>query len=134
MRFSLAALLLLVAIVAASVATATTFWDPGNTNYPLLLGVFLLVVCLSIVSAIFGGVKFRPAFAGTSLFGIVYLVFVLQGGFGLQYIQDAQAMVKKTTIGFPLLGIAFLATHFIVMVLGPPANKERNNIDPPGVL
>lgn len=134
MRFSLAALLLLVAIVAASVGTVTAFWERGGTNYSLLLGLFLLVVSSAVMAAVFGGAKFRPAFAGASLFGVVYLAFVLRGGFGLQFIYDAQALAKNTIIGFPLLATAFLATHWIVMITTPLADKERSNGEPPGVL
>lgn len=134
MRFSLASLLLLVAIAAVYLATATAFWEPAGTNYSLLLGFFLLAICLAGVSAFFGGAKYRPAFAGASVFGVAYLAFVLKGGFGLKFIQDAQALARNSMIGFPLLVIAFLATHWIVMITTPLADKERNNSEPPGVL
>jgi hypothetical protein len=125
---------MLVAIAALGAATYVTFWDSSNTNYALILGIYVLVVSLTTTGAIFSGPRFRPAFVATSLFGTAYLVFVLKGGFGLQYFHDAQALVKSTTAGFLLLATAFLSTQLFVMVTRQSSDKEQRNGDPPGVL
>lgn len=123
MRFSLASLLLLVAIVAALVGTVVASWNPNHSNYRLFLGLFVLAVGLLATGAYFGGRRFRPAFAGGTLFGVAYLAIVLRGGFGVTMATQAESLAHECKTGFALLGIATLASYWITTVCSPESHQ-----------
>ncbi len=124
MRWPLSALLLATAIVASAFGVFRCFWDPSHPNHQILLGTFILLICVAIVAALFGKSPLRGAFFGASLFGIAYLICVLKCGFGLETIYDSQWLAKNTTIGFALFGISFLASQLSIMVTWPSTTAE----------
>lgn len=116
MRWPLSALLLAIAILASVLGVFTSFWDSTHPNHVLLLGMFILAVCVSTVASVFGAASLRCAFVGASLFGAAYLIFVLHCGFGLETIHDSSWLARNTKMGFALLGISFFASHLLQMI------------------
>ena len=128
MRWPLSALLLAITIAACSLGVITAFWKDSHPNHPLLMGVYILTICVSTVAAIFGTSSFRGAFAGVSLFGTAYLIFVLHGGFGLVTIHDSEWLASNTKLGLALMGIAFLASKLTQLVSWPSSELQSNTI------
>ena len=127
MNWNLRTVLLAVAVVAALLAVWRGFWEATRTNHHLLLGLYLLLVLSAAVTACRPGAELRGGLIGASLFGVVYLVCVLKGGFGLENIYDAQALAKYTRLGFALLGLSFLVTQLSTMLLSPSATPSSDN-------
>lgn len=128
MRWPLSAVLLAVTIVASAFGVFTAFWDASHPNHALLLGAFLLIVCVSTVGAMYGTTSMRCAFVGASLFGAAYLIFVLHGGFGLETIHDSNWLARNTKMGFALLGISFLASHLLQIIACQSSQSQGTNI------
>lgn len=124
MRWSLSALLLVMAIVACAFGIFTAFWDRSHPNHTILLGAFILLVTVSSVAAVFGSETFRVAFIGASIFGIAYLIFVLHCGFGLETIYDSEHLARNTKIGFAWLGVSFLASKLAQMTTWPNSTSQ----------
>lgn len=125
MRWSLSALLLAIAIIASALGVYRCFWDPTHPNHPILLGAFILLICVALVAAIFSRLPVRGAFCGAALFGIVYLICVLHCGFGLDSIYDAQWLARNTKIGFALFGISFLTSQLTMMLIAPRVTAKN---------
>ena len=125
MRWTLCAMLLAIAIVASALGVYQCFWDASHPNHPLLLGIFILLICVTVVAAISATSRKRAASLGSALFGIAYLICVLKCGFGLETIDDSRWLSKNTLIGFALYGISFLASHLCIMVMRPSETVEQ---------
>jgi hypothetical protein len=127
MRWTLSAMLLAVAIAASGLGIYRGFWDPTRPNHPVLLGVYLILICMSATVAVFGRSTLRGTFFGVALFGTTYLICVLRGGFGLDTIHDAEWLARNTKIGFALLGVSWLASQLLVMTVRPTAAPSRES-------
>jgi hypothetical protein len=128
MRWPLSALMIAIAIAASACGVFTAFWDASHPNHVLLLGTFILLVCVSTVAALFGKASLRCPFIGASLFGTAYLVFVLHCGFGLETIHDSEWLARNTKLGFALFGISFLASQLSQMVAWPNSQSQSARI------
>ena len=116
MRWSISALLLLIAIVACAAGLFNSFWDSTHPNHPLLLGAYLVLNSVSTVAAVTGPKALRSAFTAGSIFGTLYLITVLHCGIGLETIHDSLWLAKNTKLGIVLYVITFLATLLVRMV------------------
>lgn len=124
----LSALLLAMAIVACAFGAFSTFGDPSHPNHEFLLGVFILLICVSAVAAVFGLASLRGAFIGTSLFGVAYLIIVLHCGFGVETNHDSKWLASSKELGFALFGISFLASKLSQIVTWPSTNPLSSQI------
>ncbi len=124
MRWPLSAMLLAITVAASAFGVFTAFWDASHPNHVLLLGAYILLVCVCTVAAVFGNKLLRGAFAGASLFGTAYLICVLHGGFGLETIHDSEWLARNTKLGLALLGIAFLASQLSQLVYWPRTQAQ----------
>lgn len=129
MRWSLSAMLLAITIIASAFGVYRAFWIDNFTNHSLLLGAFILLLCVAIVAAIPQGSRLRTAFTGTALFGSLYLVCVLRAGFGLANLNDWQTQEHNTKVGFALMGISFLATRLCIILQTPSQAAEQRRPD-----
>src|SRR5260370_27993036 len=87
-----------------------------RTNYQLLLGVYLVALATTSVTACFCRPGARGFFLGFAAFGWVYLVCVLHGGFGLHTIYDSEALVLSAKIGMALAFVAAVSAHLCISI------------------
>ena len=59
------------------------------------------------------------------MFGTLYFITSLKGGFGLKLIYDSQALAANTLRGYALVGVAFLLSQLLTTLLWPAADSGR---------
>ena len=130
MRWSLRALLLIIAVVATALGIIQTFWISGSpigANYRLFLAFYLLLLAVAIVSAIPAAARFRAGFIGASIFGALYLLCVLNAGFGGLDYSAASVFVKRTLLGYAMLGLSFMTAQLTAMLVWPGSDVPRDS-------
>jgi hypothetical protein len=124
MKFSIRALLVGTAAIAAALGTHLAFWNPAHANYLLFLGWYLIAVSLLTVLSVSNFIGLRGEFRATTIFGWIYFVCVLKGGFGIQYLSQAQEFVTTTKMGLALMGVCFLIATTGCMLAKKKATPE----------
>jgi hypothetical protein len=123
-------MLLMVAVVATALAIAQIFWVAGiaiGSNYRLLLAFFLLLVSVAIVAAIPAAARFRPGFIGASLFGVLYLLCILNDGFKPLDGSYAEVFVRRTLLGYAMLGLSFMSAQLIAVLVWPAPDAQNKD-------
>ena len=103
-RWKISDLMLLIVAAGIVLAGYRTFWEPGRSNYVLLLAVYLAVLTTGTLASRNLRARWRKGWAGYAVFGWIYFVFVLHAGFGITTIYDAEAAARNTLIGI-LVGV-----------------------------
>ncbi len=125
MNWSLRALLLMVATVAVALFVIRENYRYHN----FVLGLYLLLTTIVIVGSIPRKSSLRAGFLGASIFGVLYLAFVLKGGFGVETNSEAQSLRGNAVDGFALVSLAFMASQLCAMLVWP-RNEERKHDEP----
>jgi len=122
-------MLVATALVAAAFGVYGTFSDAPYPNDTILVGAFIVLVCVSTTAGIFGPTSMRWVFVSGSLFGTMYFIFVLHGGFGVNSDLDSARLEKNAKLGFALFGISLLASKLLQLVGRPTPQKQATRID-----
>jgi hypothetical protein len=119
MKWSLRAMLLLTAIVGTALGVSRMFWVPTAPNHNLFLGFYLVLLAATGVAAFPRATPLRPGFMGAFIFGILYLVCVLNAGFGVMSYSQAQVFAQETVVGYALLGLSFMTSQLCAILVWP---------------
>lgn len=126
MRWRLNSLFLATATIAAALAVFSTGNKVGHPNHPLYLGIYLVVLSAIAAIAVYGR-RFRGAAFAATLFGSVYLLCVLHGGFGLKTINDAEWLAGNAKLGLGLVGLSFLVGLLILRLIGSNEQEHQQH-------
>lgn len=128
-RWRISDLMLLIVVAGIVLAGFRTFWEPGGSNYWLILGAYLAVLTTATLAACDPQARSRKAWVGYAFFGWVYFVCVLHAGFAGATFIDPEYLSRNAVmgIGFGVLcGIAASRLPGPLPGLGrPPADGER---------
>jgi hypothetical protein len=107
-RWKISDIMLLIVVAGIVLAGFRTFWEPGGTNYWLILGTYLAVLTTATLAACDPRARSRKAWVGYAFFGWVYFVCVLHAGFvGVTFDSEYLSRNAVMGIGFGVLcGIA----------------------------
>jgi len=127
--WNLRTVFLAVATVAAFLGVFSGFWNRSHPNHELLLGVYILLVSAIAVVTFPAHARFRNGLLAACVFGVVYFICVLKGGFGIYTIQDSRGLVKNTLMGCSLIAVSFMVAQLVTTVFLPgrvtPENQEH---------
>lgn len=90
--------MLLIVVVGIVLAGFQTFWEPGRSNYWLILGAYLAVLTTATLVACDPQARSRKAWVGYAFFGWVYFVCVLHAGFGGATFIDPEYLSRNAVI------------------------------------
>ena len=120
-RWSLAGLMSVLLFVALAAAGYRAFWSDQHPNASLLVGIDLALVCTATLGAWRGRPVLRRPCLGYALFGWSHLAVVLQLGWRLETIYDAQRIAEQVQSGILLAVLCAIAALWII----PPQADSR---------
>ncbi len=126
MKFSLESMLVLIGGIAAVLSTLTAEEYLGLSNLELFLGGQIVMLSLGTAAAVYGPIRFRPAFIGAIGFGVLYFSLCLAAGFGGPDFRPWITPKKRPFLGYQLFAIAFVLSHFTAIGLANERARNRN--------
>src|ERR1051325_7028137 len=125
MRFSIRTLLAVTAVVAASLGIHLGFRSSSHPNYVLWLGWYLVAVSLLSMACFAQGARLLTAYRATTIFGWVYFLFVLKGGFWIETFSQAEEFSIHTRMGLAFMGLCFLVAATAITIVSPLKNEQH---------
>jgi hypothetical protein len=125
MRWSLGRLLIVVLIVGLALGTYRIFW--GHSSYfnsRILFAVYLAALTTTSLAVCLSRQRWRRLWLGSALYGWIYLLLVLRGGFGFTPDVYAENLSRFSVLGMIMGSICGLVAHLL------PGLRERGERDP----
>jgi hypothetical protein len=124
MRFSIRTLLLVTAVVAASLGIHLGFRSSSHPNYVLWLGWYLIAVSLLTMLCFAQGARLLSAYRAATIFGWAYFICVLKGGFWIETFSQAEEFAANTRMGLAFMGLCFLIAATAMVIASPLGSKR----------
>ncbi len=139
MRWSITSILLAITIIASTIATLRTFYVTNQSTTGLCMGLFVLLVGISIHAAVGKYKRFRDGFSAAAIFGILYLISMFLFAIVNRNVKYVDSLLETNfKIGLALLGLAFLIGaffHSLSMLqcerIGTITGDEQNDASKP---
>ncbi len=139
MRWSLANVLIFVVLIGLALGTYRIFWDQSLAfnsrslsnyfNSRTLFTVYLAALTTASIAVYEARPRWRRAWVGYALFGWIYLLLVLRGGFGFTPDVYASNLSRFCLLGMLMSVICALAAHLLPGLREP---RDNDRTDLPG--
>jgi hypothetical protein len=138
MRWSLANVLVFVLLIGVALGIYRIFWVPSKSfnmrplsDYyisRLLFTIYLAALTTASYAAYASLPRWRRLWIGSALFGWIYLLLVLRGGFGFTPDVYASNLSRFSLLGILMSVVCALVAHLLPGLRDP---RENERMHPP---